>query len=156
MTIQGEASVIFLKSPSECPCRQQNSYSFLQRECTRNTAKSDTTKVTLAGKDRVHSKGAVLCERMCFCLLSTFQAPSMKRSLLRALLRTLSLLKAEQAPSKNPSKKHLPLKNLLRTLLRRVSLQDPLGVHPTKEPGIWSARVWGSKSGFVQHSLGPV
>ena len=34
-------------------------------------------------------------------------------------------------PSKNPSKKALPLKNLLRTLLRSVRLHDPLGVHPT-------------------------
>ena len=35
-------------------------------------------------------------------------------------------------PSKNPSKKALPLKNLLRTLLRSVRLHDPLqvGVHP--------------------------
>ena len=31
-------------------------------------------------------------------------------------------------PSKNPSKKALPLKNLLRTLLRSVRLHDPLGV----------------------------
>ena len=33
-----------------------------------------------------------------------------------------------QAPSKNPSKKALPLKNLLRTLLRSVRLHDPLKV----------------------------
>ena len=33
-------------------------------------------------------------------------------------------------PSKNPSKKALPLKNLLRTLLRSVRLHDPLGVRP--------------------------
>ena len=33
-------------------------------------------------------------------------------------------------PSKNPSKKHLLLKNLLRTLLRSMLLHDPLGVHP--------------------------
>ena len=52
----------------------------------------------------------------------------MKCSLLRALLRALSLLKALQAPSKNPSKKHLLLKNLLVTLLRSVLLHDPLGV----------------------------
>ena len=38
---------------------------------------------------RVHGKGVVLCERACFCLLSTFSAPSMKHS----LLRSLSLLK---------------------------------------------------------------
>ena len=42
---------------------------------------------------RVHAKGVVLCERTCFCLLSTFQAPSIKPSLLRTLLRALSLLK---------------------------------------------------------------
>ncbi len=35
-------------------------------------------------------------------------------------------------PSKNPSKKHLLLKNLLRTLLRSVRLHDPLGVRPTE------------------------
>ena len=35
-------------------------------------------------------------------------------------------------PSKNPSKKALPLKNLLRPLLRSVRLHDPLGVRPTK------------------------
>ena len=33
-------------------------------------------------------------------------------------------------PSKNPSKKHLLVKNLLRTLLRSVRLHDPLGVRP--------------------------
>ena len=43
----------------------------------------------------------------------------MKHSLLRTLLRTLSLhWKSLQAPSKNPSKKHLVLKNLLRSPLR--------------------------------------
>ena len=36
-------------------------------------------------------------------------------------------------PSKNPSKKALPLKSPLRTLLRSVRLHDPLGVHPTQE-----------------------
>ena len=35
-------------------------------------------------------------------------------------------------PSKNPSKKALPLKNLLRTLLRSVRLHDPLGVRPSQ------------------------
>ena len=80
----------------------------------------------------VHAKGVVLCERTCFCLLSTFKAPSIKRSLLRTLLRTLSLYQRPlQAPSKSPSKKHLLLENLLRTLLRSVRLHDPLGVHPT-------------------------
>ena len=54
----------------------------------------------------------------------------MKRSLLRTLLRILSFLKALTGASKNPSKKHLPLKKLLRTLLRSVLLHDPLGVHP--------------------------
>ena len=34
-------------------------------------------------------------------------------------------------PSKNPSKKALPLENLLRTLLRSVRLHDPLGVRPS-------------------------
>ena len=33
-------------------------------------------------------------------------------------------------PSKNPSKRHLLVENLLRTLLRSVQLHDPLGVHP--------------------------
>ena len=37
-------------------------------------------------------------------------------------------------PSKNPSKKHLLLKSLLRTLLRSVRLHDPLGVHPRVFP----------------------
>ena len=36
-----------------------------------------------------------------------------------------------ETPSKNPSKKHLLLENLLRTLLRSVRLHDPLGVCPT-------------------------
>ena len=35
-------------------------------------------------------------------------------------------------PSKNPSKKHLLLENLLRTPLRSVLLYDPVGVHPRK------------------------
>ena len=35
-----------------------------------------------------------------------------------------------QALSKNPSKKHLQVENLLRTLLRSMRLHDPLGVHP--------------------------
>ena len=41
------------------------------------------------GQNRVHAKGVALCKRTCFCLLSTFQAPSMTPSLLRTLLRTL-------------------------------------------------------------------
>ena len=54
-----------------------------------------------------------------------------KSSLLRTLLRSTCLYwKPLQAPSKNPSKKHLLFKNLLRTLLRSVRLHDPLGVHP--------------------------
>ena len=36
-------------------------------------------------------------------------------------------------PSENPSKKALPLKNLLRTLLRSVRLHDPLGVRPNQK-----------------------
>ena len=36
----------------------------------------------------------------------------------------------QSADSKNPSKKHRPFKNLLRTLLRSVLLHEPLGVHP--------------------------
>ena len=40
-------------------------------------------------------------------------------------------------PSKNPSKKALPLENLLRTLLRSVRLHDPLGVRPTV--GVWTS-----------------
>ena len=58
----------------------------------------------------------------------------MKRSLLRTLLRTPVFIFTEnpyEVPSKNPSKKHLLLDNLLRTLLRSVQLHDPLGVHPT-------------------------
>ena len=48
------------------------------------------------------------------------------------LLPSKHLLSAfyETLPSKNPSKKHLLLMNLLRTLLRSVRLHDPLGVHP--------------------------
>ena len=66
----------------------------------------------------------------------------MKHSLLRTLLRTLSLLKTfTGAPSKNPSKKHLPLKNLLRTLLRSVRLHDPLGVRPRKDQGSYAIKV---------------
>ena len=48
----------------------------------------------------------------------------------RPLPRTLSYWKPLQAPSKNPSKKHLHLKNLLRTPLRSALLHDSLGVHP--------------------------
>ena len=46
---------------------------------------------TLYAPTRVHARGVVLCERTCFCLLSTFYEtlPSMKHF----LLRTLSLLK---------------------------------------------------------------
>ena len=52
----------------------------------------------------------------------------MKRSLLRTLLRTLSSLKTlTGACYKNPSKKHLLLENLLRTLLRSVLLHDLSG-----------------------------
>ena len=40
-----------------------------------------------------------------------------------------------KAPSKNPSKKHLLLENLLRTPLRSVRLHDPLGVRPSKAQG---------------------
>ena len=39
-------------------------------------------------------------------------------------------------PSKNPSKKAIPLKNLLRTLLRSVLLHDHLGVHPKEKTPI--------------------
>ena len=55
--------------------------------------------------------------------VSAFYAPSIEcwASFLRTLLRTLSLLKETlQASSKNPSKKHLLLEKLLRTL-RRVA-----------------------------------
>ena len=47
------------------------------------------------------------------------------KPLLSAFYKTL--------PSKNPSKKHLLLENLLRTLLRRVWLHDPLGVRPIQK-----------------------
>ena len=80
---------------------------------------------------RVHAKGVVLCERVCFCLLSAFYNTP---PLLRTLLRTsVSIENPYKAPSKNPSKKHLLVENLLRTLLRSVRLHDPLGVRPSKE-----------------------
>ena len=111
---------------------RQNSHSQPYR-CDRGALSAAPHPSRLHFLNRVHAKGVVLCERTCFCLLSTFQAPSIKCSLLRTLRRTLSLLKPVQAPSKNPSKKHLLLKNLLRTLLRSVLLHDTLGVHPTQE-----------------------
>ena len=70
-------------------------------------------------KLRVHAKGVILCERT--CCASYRMLPS------KNLVFTENPL---QAPSKNPSKKHLLLKSLLRTLLRSVLLHDPLGVHP--------------------------
>ena len=91
-------------------------------------------RVHLLGKDRVHAKGVVLCERTCFCLLSAFyetlrsKNPSKNPS--KNLVFTQNLYRA---PSKNPSKKHLLLENLLRTLLRSVRLHDPLGVRPKRE-----------------------
>ena len=64
--------------------------------------------VFLALKFTVHAKGVVLCERACFCLLSTCKAPSIKRSLLSQIfLRTLSSLKT-------------PYRHLLRSLLRNT------------------------------------
>ena len=54
----------------------------------------------------------------------------MKHSLLRTLLRTPVLPETITRPSKNPSKKHLFQKNLLRTLPRSALLHDPLGAHP--------------------------
>ena len=64
------------------------------------------------------------------CFSNSKHLLSVKRSLLRTILKTLSLLKPRQASSKNPSKKHMLLKRLLRTLLRGVLLHDPLPVHP--------------------------
>ena len=74
-------------------------------------------------KEGAHEGGRI-CERTCFCLLSTFSKSPSKN-----VVSTENPLKA---PSENPSKKHLLLENLLRTLQRSVSLHDPLGVHPTK------------------------
>ena len=64
-----------------------------------------------------------------FCLLSAFYntRPSENPS------KNLCLYwNPYQAPSKNPSKKHLLIENLLRTLLRSARLHDPLGVRPTE------------------------
>ena len=57
------------------------------------------------------TRRVVLCERTCFCLLSAFN----KRSLLRTLLRNPCLY---WKPLQPPSKKHILVENLLRTLLR--------------------------------------
>ena len=56
-----------------------------------------------------------------------------------------------KVPSKNPSQKALPLKNLLRTLLRSVRLHDPLGVRPSLGVGPWyggvqKSNVWGEEN----------
>ena len=53
-----------------------------------------------------------------------------------------------QAPSKNLSRKHLLLENLLRTLLRSVRLHDPLGVHPNY---VLSPAVVSGNIVFVEH-----
>ena len=45
--IQGSTRVVFLKSPSEPPCRQLNSFSFVQRGRSWGPAENDNTKVTL-------------------------------------------------------------------------------------------------------------
>ena len=75
--------------------------------------------------DRVHAKGVVLCERTCFCLLSA----------LYETLPSKNLVFTEdpiQTPSKNPSKNHLLLENLLRTRLRvAFSCMTPL-VYPIR------------------------
>ena len=48
-----------------------------------------------------------------------------------------------KAPYRNPSKQHLLLENLLRTLLRSVRLHDPLGVRPSEFPkGMEQKTVW--------------
>ena len=116
---------------------------------------------------RVHAKGVVLCERTCFCLLSAFykMLPSKNPSNL--------CWKPLQAPSKNPSKKHLLPESLLRTLLKSVLLQDPLGVHPiirktregwnclffvnqsALETGQISANDWKWSCGCAKDSFGP-
>ena len=79
-------------------------------------------------------RGVILCERTCFCLLSTFYEtlPSKNPSknlvftkiLYRRLLGTL-LRSTFKEPSKNPSKS-------------RVLLHDSLGVHPGR--GVGGAR----------------
>ena len=51
----------------------------------RATTKGQNRFGTFSHLSRVHAKGVVLCDRACFCLLDTFWAPSMKRSLLRTL-----------------------------------------------------------------------
>ena len=84
-------------------------------------------------------EGAELCERTCFCLLSTFYETLPSKNPSKNLVFTFRW-KPLQAPSKNPSKKHLLLKSLLRNLLRRVRLHGPLGVHPTSAvswPYLW-------------------
>ena len=72
-------------------------------------------------------RGSYSAKRACFCLLSAFYstAPSKNPSKNPCPYRN-----PYKVPSKSPSKKALPLKNLLRTLLRSVRLHDPLGVRP--------------------------
>ena len=71
-------------------------------------------------KYRVHVKGVVLCERTCFCVLSTF--------LLSAFYETL--------PSKNPSKNlgftRAPYRRLLTTLLKALAFKEP-AKNPSKK-----------------------
>ena len=66
----------------------------------------------------MHAKGVVLCERVCFCLLSAFyNTPPFLESLLRTLapteiltrclLRTLLRSTSFEEPSNNPSKKRV-------------------------------------------------
>ena len=78
---------------------------------------------------RVHAEGGViLCERACFCLLSAFYNTPLSKNLSKKLCLYWNPCKA---PSKNPSKKHLLVENLLRTLLRAArGCMNPLGVHP--------------------------
>ena len=66
---------------------------FLGSDNSHTTSKIPPDEEGLLWGRCLHAKGVVLCERTCFCLLSTFNAPSIKRSLLRTLLRALSLLK---------------------------------------------------------------
>ena len=63
------------------------------RDCEQRSWTVSKKAPTVSKKASPHAKGVVLCQRTCFCLLSTFQAPPIKRSLLRTLPRTLSLLK---------------------------------------------------------------
>ena len=88
---------------------------------------------------RVHAKGLYFAKG-----LSTFQAASMKHSLLRTLLRTLSVLKTLTGALQDLSKKHLPHERVRETKdTVRVSVQEYLftGSSKVSSCGFWQNRV---------------